>query len=99
VTLDGFGKLLAVKGIPRCRYDGGLFIVLAQKGHAGGQLVFGQAVGVAEHDGIGVLNLIAEKFTEILHIQAAFACVDDGCTGGNNDLVGQNTLHGTDDVG
>ena len=45
-----------------------MVVVLPQQGNTGGQLILGQAVGMAEHDAVGVLNLITEKFTEILHI-------------------------------
>jgi hypothetical protein len=99
VTLDRMRELLAVKSIPRSRHDGSLFIVLAQKGNAAGQLVLGQAIGVAEHDGVGVLNLITEKLTEIFHIQAALACVNDGSGGSQDHLIGQHAGDGADDVG
>ena len=98
-VLHGGGQVLAVQGRPGGCDDGGRFVVLAQHGDAGLQLLLRNMIGVAEHDATGVLDLIVKELAEVLHIQLAFVGVDHGSERLQHDLLGQNALHGTDDVG
>ena len=68
LTLHRGAELLAVQLIPGRSDDDGALVVLAQHVHAGSELALAHALGAAEHDGSGVLDLVAPELTEVLHV-------------------------------
>ena len=99
VLLHGVKDGLSVKSIPRCGNDGSALIVLTDKRHGGGKLFFVHACGAAENDGARVVDLVAVKFTEILHVNAALGGVGNGGEAVELDLIRKHALHRADDVG
>ena len=99
VLLHGVKDGLSFKCIPWRGDDCGIGIMLAQKRHSGGKLFLIHARGAAENDGARVVDLVAVKFTEILHVNAALGGVGNGGEAVELDLIRKHALHRADDVG
>ena len=98
VLLHGVKNNLALQRLPRGGDDGGLVVLLAEKGNGGGQLVLVHARCAAEDDGLGVLDLIAVKLAKVLHVNTALGGIGHGNGAVQHYVVGQNALHSTHNV-
>ena len=92
-------KLLAVELRPRRCNDGRGRVVRAQKRDRLIKLCLRNTVGVRKHDTARVLDLIVEKFTEILHVHLALLYVNDRGEAIEHIRIGRNALHRANDVG
>ena len=72
--------------------------MLAEHVHAGGQLGLVHALRAGEHDGPGVLDLVAPEFTEVFHVHLGACGVHDGGEGAGDEIGIAHVLHGADDV-
>ena len=72
--------------------------MLAQQRDGGLQLGLVHAVGVAEDDSAGVLDLVVEELAEVLHIDLGLFCVYDGGKAVEHHVAGD-LLHSLNDVG
>ena len=97
--LHGLHQLLAGELRPRGRDDHGVLVVLADHGDALVELFFLHAVGAAEDDGVGRLDLVVVELAEVLHIHLALRRVRHGHEITKLHVVGRNLAHGADDVG
>ncbi len=98
----GLDDLSAGELIPGGGEDGGLLVVLPQQLHSGLQLGGVHALGAGQEDGAGVLHLVVEELTEVLHVDAGLGGVYHGDEAAQVHLVGHlvlHPLHGGDDVG
>ena len=81
--------------------DGGLAVLLPQQADGGVQLALVQVLGAGQQNGGGVLHLVVEEFTEVLHVDLGLGGVYHGdeavqMQGGGLLL---HLLHGGDHVG
>ena len=90
--------LLSVQLIPRRCDNGRTFVMLTQKRKASLKLLLGEPLRVAEDDRGGTLHLVAEEFTEILHIHLAFLGINDRCEAVQNGILRLCIAHGADHV-
>ena len=77
-ALHDIHDLCAAQLRPGGGYDGRVGIELAEHGAGGDDLAVGGGIGAAEHDNVGVLHLVVEKFAEVADIHTALARVNDG---------------------
>ena len=105
--LDGDGaallhrlhQLLAGQLRPRGRNDHGILVVFADHVDALVELFLRHAVGAAEDDGVGRLDLVIVELAEVLHIHLALRRVRHGHEIAELHVVGRDLAHGADDVG
>ena len=105
--LDGDGaallhrlhQLLAGQLRPRGRNDHGVLVVFADHVDALVELFLRHAVGAAEDDGVGRLDLVIVELAEVLHIHLALRRVRHGHEIAELHVVGRDLAHGADDVG
>ena len=105
--LDGDGaallhrlhQLLAGQLRPRGRNDHGVLVVFADHVDALVKLFLRHAVGAAEDDGVGRLDLVIVELAEVLHIHLALRRVRHGHEIAELHVVGRDLAHGADDVG
>ena len=96
----GGDDLLAGELIPGGGEDGGLLVLLAQQLDGAVQLLLVAALGAGEDDGAGVLHLVVEELTEVLHIDLGLGGIDHGDEAVQLQLhLVLDALHGGDDVG
>ena len=93
--LHGSKNLLAVDRVPVGRHNGNIG-VLAQKSDRLFHLRFIECV--REHDTTCMLDLIEEKFPEVLEVHLAFLRVHDGAEGIKLRAYDARLLNGTDDI-
>lgn len=93
--LHGSKNLLAVDRVPVGRHNGNVG-VLAQKSDRLFHLRFIECV--REHDTTCMLDLIEEKFPEVLEVHLAFLRVHDGAEGIELRAYDARLLNGTDDI-
>ena len=97
--LHGLHQLLAGQLCPRGRDNHGVFVVLADHRDALVELLLLHAVGAAEDDGVGRLNLVVIELAEVFHIHPALRRVRHGHEIAELHVVGRDLAHGADDVG
>ena len=105
--LDGDGaallhrlhQLLAGQLRPRGRNDHGVLVVFADHVDALIELFLRHAVGAAEDDGVGRLDLVIVELAKVLHIHLALHRVRHGHEIAELHVVGRDLAHGADDVG
>ena len=88
-----------VQLIPIGGDDGGGGILFHHQRHGGSQLFVAAFGGVAEDDAACILHLIAEEFTEVLHVHLAFARIHHGGIAVQLCVFKICILDGLDDVG
>ena len=98
-TLHSLQKLCARQIVPRCGDNDSGGVMLAEQSHSGLDLGGGGGVGVGEDDASGVLHLIVEELTEVLHVHLALARVHHGGEAVQHSPFGGGALDGADDVG
>ena len=98
LALHRGAKLRPVQLVPGGGDDDGALVVLAQHVHAGGELALAHALGAAEHDGSGVLDLIAPELAEVLHVHLGAGGVHDCGEAAGNQIGVSDVLYCADDV-
>ena len=74
----GLQYLGACQLAPGGDYEGGIRVVLPEKGYIGIQLIRAYLAGAAEYNCVGVLYLVVEELPEVLHVHLALVCVHNG---------------------
>ena len=74
----GLQYLGACQLAPGGDYEGGIRVVLPEKGYVGIQLIRAYLAGAAEYNRVGVLYLVVEELTEVLHVHLALVCIHNG---------------------
>ena len=74
----GLQYLGACQLAPRGDYEGGIWVVLPEKGYIGIQLIRAYLAGAAEYNCVGVLYLVIEELPEVLHVHLALVCIHNG---------------------
>ena len=92
--LHGLEDLCAGQLVPGGGDDDGVGILLPQQGHAGVELLLGDAAGAAQNDGPGGLHLVVVEFAEVLHIHLALARVGHGDQVAERHRITGDLLHG-----
>ena len=92
-VFHGGKHILAVKLVPRRGHDDRLFILLAKKCHCRRQLFLAHTARAAEHDGVGMLDLVVVKLAKILHIHAAFGRVGNGDGASQHHRLAKHAAH------
>ena len=98
-SFHSFEQLCAGQLLPRSGNDYRSSIVLLKKCNAIGYLLVGHLACVAEYDTAGILNLIVEKFAEVLHVHFALVGVNYGGEAVKLSTFGVGILNCLDDVG
>ena len=98
-ALHGLQELGARQIVPGGGDDDGGGVMLAEERDGGLDLGGGGSVGVGQDDATGVLHLVVEEFTEVLHVHLALACVHHGGEAAKDGAFGGGTLYGADHVG
>ena len=96
--LHGLHQLLAGQLRPRGRNDHGVLVVFADHVDALVELFLRHAVGAAEDDGVGRLDLVIVELAEVLHIHLALRRVRHGHKVAQLHVVRRDLAHGADDV-
>ena len=91
--------LFAVDLVPRCGYDNSVFVFASDELNRFFYLVRLCNVGMRKDNAGCVINLIVEKFTEVLHIHLALAGINDGGKAVELCVFGFYSLYGLDNVG
>jgi hypothetical protein len=97
-VFHGGGQLFAVQGGPRRGDDGSAFVMLAEQGKAGSQLILCDMIGMTENDATSVLDLIVEELAKVFHIQFALVGVYHGGIAVQHDIIAQHALNGAHNV-
>ena len=97
--LHGLQDLLAGELLPGGGDDGGHLVVLPEESHHVPELFVLHPRGAAEDDGAGVLDLVVEELTEVLHIHLALGGVGHGGEAVEDGVVHLQVLDGADDIG
>ena len=74
----GLQYLGACQLAPGGDYEGGIRVVLPEKGYIGIQLIRAYLAGAAEYNCVGVLYLVVEELPEVLHVHLALVCIHNG---------------------
>ena len=98
LLLHGLQHLLAGEIFPGSGDDRGSLVVGAQQGNHILQLLFAHAGSAGKHDAAGMLDLVVEELTEVLHIHLALVGVCHGGEAVENGLFHLQALDGTDHV-
>ena len=98
-ALHGLQELGAGQVVPGGGDDDGGGVMLAEEGHSGLNLSGRGGIGMGQDDAAGVLHLVVEELTEVLHVHLALAGVHHGGEAAQDGTFGGGTLHGADDVG
>ena len=91
--------LFARQFIPGSRDDRRVRIFLAKKLHACLQLILGNELAAAQQDRVCALYLVVEELAEVLHVDAALACVNNGYKAGDDHLRVPDALNRANNVG
>ena len=97
-VLHGGKDLLTGKCVPGGGDQGGVIVLGTDQLHCLDKLFLGNTVGMAEDHGVGVLNLVAEKLTKILHVHLALVGIHHGGIVAKLHVLPCNAFHGTDHV-
>ena len=93
LALHRLKQLRTRKLIPRSSYDNSSIVVFLQKLHTLVYLLVGYTLRVAKYDASGILDLVVEKFTEILHVHLALLSINNGCKSIENSTLCVCTLN------
>jgi hypothetical protein len=99
LALHSLQELGAGQLVPGGGDDDGGGVVLTQEGDGGLHLGGGHGLGMGEDDATGVLHLVVEELTKVLHVHLALACVHHGGKSAQHSPFGGGALDGADDVG
>ena len=72
--------------------------MLAQKRHAGIELLLRNTGGTAQNNAVCVLNLIVIELAEILHVHLALVCIGYGCEAVQHNIVHVEIFNRTDNI-
>ena len=96
-VLDRFTDLCAGELLPRCCDDLGVIVDLANQLDRGVELALCDISGTGQDDGARVLDLVLVEFLEVLQVDFALACIDDGNSAA--DLGTLDLLNSGNDIG
>ena len=99
LALHSLQELDAGQLVPGGGDDDGGRVVLPQEGDGGLHLGGGYGLGMGEDDATGVLHLVVEELTKVLHVHFALACIHHGGKTAQHSPFGGGALDGADDVG
>ena len=99
LLLHGLQDLLAGELLPGGGDDGGHLVVFPQESHHVPELFVLHPRRAAEDDGAGVLDLVVEELTEVLHIHFALGGVGHGGEAVEDGVLHLQVFDGPDDVG
>ena len=99
VGLHGLLELCAGQLVPGGRDQRGVVVVRADQLHGGLELFFLHALGAAEHDAAGGLDLVVVELTEVLHVELDLGRVSHGDGRAELCFALDGLLHGDHDVG
>ena len=98
LALHGFAELSARQLIPRSRHNDSGGIMLPQERNSGLNLLRRGSLGVGENNATGILHLVIEELTKVLHVHLALTCIHHGGEATQNGPLGGGALYGADDV-
>ena len=99
LVLHCIENISACEHIPRCRYYSCLGVALSDEGC---RLLYFKLlcrIGVRQHNGGSVTNLVSEELSEILHVHFTLTCVNDGSKTAELKLRPLDVLNSLHDVG
>ena len=97
-VLHSLYDLCAVQLRPRGGDDGGFVIVSAQQLHTGGKSRLAHAVGTAQHDAVGIFDLVVEELAEVLHVHLALVGIGYGGEAVQAHILHVQILHSADHI-
>ena len=91
-------NLLTAQLVPRGGNHGSIRILFTNQCHYRIQLFLGNAIGTAEHNATGMLQLIVIEFTKVFGVNLALSSVRHSCKAIQLHIVGFHLFHGFDDI-
>ena len=99
LLFHGFQHLGTGEILPGSSDDLSGFVMLTQQCHSILQLLVAHTGGTGQNDAAGMLNLIVEELTEVLHVHLALVGIGNGSKAVKHSLLHLQPLHGTDNIG